>query len=227
MSALEQIHEPVKVTRASLRAVPGVRGSRAWPKGSFPVVILALLAVGMVGHLVLQTKIQEQGFELAALQTRADNLSAQESILNASLDRQFTPQQLAYAASMMGMVANPHSTYLVLPTGEIQGTNLPAKGNEVPFISAPPQIFTTATPVDPLQSAMAPVEEPAPPVDTTPPADTTPVEEPVAAEAEPVADAEPAEDAGLAEDAVPVQDGELEPVAEADQEGEAEEGTQQ
>jgi len=159
MSALQQLQEPVRATRASLRTVAPPKVSHAWPKGSFPVVILAMLAVGMVGHLVLQTKIQEQGFELSALQTKADTLSAQEAILNATLDKQSTPQQLAYSAAMLGMVANTHSTYLLLPTGTIQGTNLAVRGNEVPIISAPPEIWTTVPPVDPIEDAMAPVDE--------------------------------------------------------------------
>ena len=158
MSALERGDAPVRRKRADLRAVAPPQRSHAWFKGSFPLAVIALLAVGMVGHLLLQTKIQEQGFELGALQTQVDHLSAQEAILHATLDKQSTPQQLAYAASGLGMVANPYSTYLILPTGEVVGTDKPVRGDEVPIISAAPQISRTTTPVDPLDGALAPVD---------------------------------------------------------------------
>jgi hypothetical protein len=99
-------------------------------------MILALLAIGMVGHLALQTRIQEQGFEIGALQTQAGQLSARQSVLQAMLDQQATPQQLAYAASQAGMVANPYSTFVNLATGQIVGLAKPVTGTEVPIISA-------------------------------------------------------------------------------------------
>jgi len=152
MSALEHNLAPVRQKRADLKSVAPPERSHALFKGTFPLAILALLAIGMVGHLVLQTKIQEQGFELSALQTQADQLSAQEEILHATLDKQSTPQQLAYVASQLGMVANPYSTYLVLPTGEIQGTDEVVRGDELPVISAPPQITVTDPDVDDTQT---------------------------------------------------------------------------
>ena len=141
MSALEHSEIPTRAKRtkrAELKAVPSPQPSRL-PKGFFPIVILALLAVGMVGHLLLQTKIQEQGFELGGLQAEIEQLSAQETILHATLDKQSTPQQLAYSASQLGMVANPYSTFLVLPAGEVIGTDRTVRGNEVPIISAAPE----------------------------------------------------------------------------------------
>jgi len=144
MSALERPDAPVRHKRAELRPLPAPQRSHAWFRGSFPLTILTLLAVGMVGHLALQTTIQNQAFELGALQTQADRLGAQEAILHATLDKQSTPQQLAYTAAGLGMVANPYSTYLVLPTGEIRGTDEAVRGNELPIISAAPQIVPTS-----------------------------------------------------------------------------------
>jgi len=120
-------------------------------------VILALLAGGMVGHLALQTAIQEQGFELASLQSTNDRLSAQEAVLRATLDKQSTPQQLAYSAAHLGMVANTRSTFLTLPTGEVTGTDTPVKGNEVPIISAAP-VITVVNPTPTPTPAPAPAE---------------------------------------------------------------------
>jgi len=144
MSALERPDAPVRRKRVELTSLPHPQRSHSWFRGSFPLTILALLAVGMVGHLGLQTAIQNQAFELGALQAQADRLGAQEAILHATLDKQSTPQQLAYTAAGLGMVANPYSTYLVLPTGEILGTHEAVRGNELPIISAAPQIIPTS-----------------------------------------------------------------------------------
>ena len=156
MSALEKTELTPRTKRASLHPVPAPKPSRAWPKASFPILILALLAAGMVGQLALQTKIQEQGFELAALQTEVDELSAQEAVLRAALDKQSTPIQLAYAASQLGMVANPYSNILILPTGEVVGSQKPVRGNEVPIISAPPKLPRSTTPEDTVDDARQP-----------------------------------------------------------------------
>ena len=135
MSALESLPD-VQSASATLKVVPQAHPSPAWRRGFFPVLILALLATGMVGHLVLQTKIQEQGFELSALQTEADRLSAEESVLHAALDTRQIPQRLALEASQLGMVANPYSTFLELPTGKITGVKRAVRGNEMPVITA-------------------------------------------------------------------------------------------
>lgn len=199
MSALERPQESVRRKRADLRAVATPQRSHAWFKGSFPATILVLLAIGMVGHLALQTKIQDQAFELANLQTQADRLSAQEAILHATLDKQSTPQQLAYTAAGLGMVANPYATYLVLPTGEIIGTDKPVRGSELPIISAPPQITPTSPEVvlDDTTSAQEPPAETAPPAQE-PPAETVPAPQEAPTEAEP--DAATAEAQGVPEE---------------------------
>lgn len=158
MSALAEIDLPVRQRR--LRPLPPTRSpkpaGRAWPKGLFPVAVLLLLAGGLVGHLVLQTTIQEQGFQLADLQDQADSLSAQQAILQAALEQQSTPEQLAYAAAGLGMVANPYTTYLDLTTGEVSGVNQPVRGDELPAISTAPDLGTATPPVDPMAQATQP-----------------------------------------------------------------------
>jgi len=193
MSALERPEVPVRQKRADLKPVAPPQRSHAWFKGSFPLTILALLAVGMVGHLVMQTRIQDQAFELGALQEQADRLSAQEAILHATLDKQSTPQQLAYTAASLGMVANPYSTYLVLPTGEVVGTDEVVRGNELPIISAAPDITPTSPEVilDDTDTANDTAAQ-------EPPAEQTPAEAP--AETAQDAPAEGAEAQGVPEE---------------------------
>ncbi len=149
MSALEQLDQQAGPAEPALSVVPSPARSRGWPKPVFPILILALLAVGMVGQLLLQNRIQQQGFELAAMQNQIEHLSATQSRLQAALDQKTTPQQLAYAAAQLGMVANPYSTLLHLPTGQVSGVNQPVNGDELPAVSAPPQLPTPAVPVVP------------------------------------------------------------------------------
>ncbi|MCL1906716.1 MAG: cell division protein FtsL [Propionibacteriaceae bacterium] len=154
MSAVEYADVVVPHKPVPLRAISGRAASSRWPKATFPIALLSMLAVGMIGQLLLQTKIQEQGFELAGLQNEAYELSAQQAILQAALDKQFTPQQLAYSASQLGMVANPYSTLLVLPTGEIIGSGAKVRGNEVPIISKAPTLPSNPTADDGVRDAM-------------------------------------------------------------------------
>lgn len=146
MSALVHEGTPIRPKR-SLQAVPTLAPEKRWPKGLFPLTILALLAVGLVGHLLLQTSIQEQGFELASLQDQAESLVAHQAILEAALDKQSTPQQLAYAAAGLGMVANPYTTFISLETGEVSGLNKPVVGDEMPQVSARPSMPSNEAPV--------------------------------------------------------------------------------
>ncbi|MDR0285952.1 MAG: hypothetical protein LBI33_13850 [Propionibacteriaceae bacterium] len=180
MSALEAGVLPA-APRTSLNPVAAPDRSPVF-RGVFPLVILALLAVAMVGHLVLQTKIQEQAFELGSLQSQTERLAASQAILTATLDKKTTPQQLAYEAAQLGMVADPYATYLVLPTGQVTGTNQAVRGNEVPVISAAPVIGPPADPVPPAEApvAEAPVAEA--PVAEVPPADPQPEAAPVEAQ---------------------------------------------
>lgn len=158
MSALAHIDEPVRQRR--LTAVPAGESKpvarHSWPKGVFPVALLVLLAGGLVGHLVLQTAIQQQAFQLAGLQDQADSLAAQQAILSAALEQQSTPEQLAWAAAGLGMVANPYTTYLDLATGQVSGIDRPVRGDELPAISARPDLAPPDAPIDVVAQAGAP-----------------------------------------------------------------------
>jgi len=187
MSAIQVAEAPIKAVKATLKAVPPIERAHGWPRGWFPVVILGLLALGMIGHLGLQTLIQQQGFELGALQAQSEHLKAQEANLQAALDQQSSPQQLHVAAVNLGMVPDTKATTLKLPTGEVFGMNSPVRGNEVPIIAALPPLPQPApeqpvvapeTPVGNEPAAEAPAETPAEtPVDS-PEADTPTGEQP-------------------------------------------------
>jgi hypothetical protein len=97
-------------------------------------VFVSLLAAGMVGLLLLTTKLQDQAFELRSLQTQATELSYRQASLEVDVDKARSPQALAALASALGMRANLHPVYIELPSGKIIGTPTKVKESDVPSI---------------------------------------------------------------------------------------------
>ncbi len=95
------------------------------------LVFVTLLAGGMAGLLFLTTTLQNQAFELRSLQREATELSYRESALKIEVNRARSPQALAALASSLGMRANTHPVYVVLPTGQIIGRPTPVKTSDV------------------------------------------------------------------------------------------------
>ena len=108
---------------------------RRFAHARFIVTILFLLAAGMVGHLLMQTTLMEQGFELTDATRQANELAARQAILQSGLDLASTPQKLAEKAGQLGMVPNPFATYIDVTTGVVTGVNLPVDGTEVPLLT--------------------------------------------------------------------------------------------
>ncbi|MDR2973566.1 MAG: hypothetical protein LBV00_02465 [Propionibacteriaceae bacterium] len=154
MSALEILDAPPRRPRATVQAVSPVKRHPGLPKGAFPLMILGLLAMGMVGHLALQTAIQENGFELGELQSQTAQLSAQEAVLQSALGAKSTPTQLAHAAAGLGMVADPYATMVVLSTGQVLGVTTPVTGQELPLVSAAPHLGASQAATAAATSAM-------------------------------------------------------------------------
>ncbi|MDR0960578.1 MAG: hypothetical protein LBM23_09625 [Propionibacteriaceae bacterium] len=120
--------------RPRLIAVADAPG-RHLANGPFALLVLGLLAIGMVGHLLLQTTIMEQSLALEELEGRSTALYQQEALLNAELEQRSAAPSLAAEAGRLGMVANPYATYVVIPSGEIRGVNHPVTGTEMPVMS--------------------------------------------------------------------------------------------
>ncbi|MFT4298492.1 MAG: hypothetical protein QM597_02490 [Aeromicrobium sp.] len=110
--------------RAFLRLVtPAQARARRAP---FVVVIVAILSVGLVGLIVINTALQDQAFELARLQQQAAALEMQQQQLAYEADRMANPASLADAARSLGMVPNENPVFLKPDTGEIIGVPTPA-----------------------------------------------------------------------------------------------------
>lgn len=100
-----------------------VRARRA----PFVVVVLAVLAAGLVGLILLSTAMQAQSFRIAELQKEATLLEARRQQLAAEVDRAQSPSGLAERALAEGMVPNANPVFLRLSDGKVIGEAVPAE----------------------------------------------------------------------------------------------------
>lgn len=103
---------------------------------SIPFVLSlgVLLALGMVGLLLLNTALQEQGFAVQDRQKAAAQLGYKVAALETEVTEARSSAGLAVAAAKLGMVPNPYPVYLSLPSGDIIGNPTRMTGNELPDV---------------------------------------------------------------------------------------------
>lgn len=115
------------VERARLTVVPARSlGRTQAARTPFAVLVLGLLAAGVVGLLMFNTHMQQSSFRATALQTKVNELTAQEQSLNLELDELRNPQRLAAAAKELGMVAPAQPAFVQLADGRVVGEPAPA-----------------------------------------------------------------------------------------------------
>ncbi|MBN1172608.1 MAG: hypothetical protein JXA67_10590 [Micromonosporaceae bacterium] len=110
-----------------LRVAPPtpVRTARA----PFIVLVLVLVMVGVVGILVLNTKINENVFRLHDLHQTQTTLDTQEQQLEADLAEQAAPGTVAGKARELGMrLPTEPPTFIILPDGQKLDVPQPAVG---------------------------------------------------------------------------------------------------
>lgn len=152
--------------------------ARRMPGVPFALLVVALVVVGMVGLLVLNTTLQDQGFVVRRAQREAAELAYRVSDLETQVHRAASPAEIAGRATELGMVPNPNGVFIDLATGRVVGQAKPATGQEVPSL----RVARPAPPVDPsaVQKVVTRVlpwfnlDGVEPPVPTEPP----PTEEP-------------------------------------------------
>jgi len=127
------------------------------------LILAGVLVVGLVGLLMLQTRVQEQSFEVRHLQSTATELSYKQAQLEAEVQQKAKPAEIARQATALGMVPNPHAVYIDVRTGSVVGAQKAVTGNEVPYITyrSPEQKAADA-------AAASPTPDPAQPGDSTP-----------------------------------------------------------
>jgi cytoskeletal protein RodZ len=161
VSALVEPRQKPQEPGSGLRPVPAVQpGIGRLP---FLLILAGVLVAGLVGLLMLQTRVQEQSFEVRQLQTQATQLSYKQAQLEAEVQQKETPAEIARQATALGMVPNPYGVYIDVRTGSVVGTQKAVHGTEVPNITykSPEQKAAEA-------AAAAPAPEAAQPGDSTP-----------------------------------------------------------
>lgn len=152
--------ETGKSTKPVLWAVPDPENRIG--KIGYAVIMIAVLALGMVGVLVLNTQIQSQASQLSRLQREARELSYQEAALITKNQQFNSVSSLAAEAKALGMVPNPHPAFINIETGEIVGDTTPVEANPMPEltdgIAAPVSEEPTEVGI-PVESSEASTEE--------------------------------------------------------------------
>ena len=141
----------------------------------FVAVVVALLAIGLVGQLLLNTSLQRGSFVLHDMQIESGELDERVQVLEEELARLESPSSLAARARLLGMVPSGAPVFLQLATGSVQGTPTAAP-------TPTPPVPTTAAGTNPgaasapaAGAAATPALSPAPTV-TSAPAPTVPAD---------------------------------------------------
>jgi hypothetical protein len=95
-------------------------------------MVLVMVIAGVVGILVLNTKINENAFRLEALQQRQGKLDRAEAQLTKDLADRESPNSLAAAAKRLGLVPAGSPAFITLPDGKILGVPRPASDHPSP-----------------------------------------------------------------------------------------------
>jgi hypothetical protein len=84
-------------------------------------LLSAIMALGMVGVLFLNTAIQSLSSQARSLSRQAAMLGYQMDALQVQVNQLRSTTMLAQQATAMGMAPNPFAAIIMLPSGEISG----------------------------------------------------------------------------------------------------------
>jgi hypothetical protein len=100
----------------------------AVPRAPFVVLVLAVVIGGVLGILLLNTKINENAFRLDDLHGKQAALGLQEQQLRRELAEKGSAGNLEAEARRLGLVPADQLAYLRLPDGRVIGVPRPASG---------------------------------------------------------------------------------------------------
>jgi len=125
-TALAPARRPAKgtVARPQLRVAPPAPVSV--PRAPFVAMVLIVVVAGVLGILVLNTKINENAFTINHLQDQQSQLDQQEQQLDQHLADLESPNSLNRAAQKLGLIPAGTPAYLPLPNGQAIGVPQPA-----------------------------------------------------------------------------------------------------
>ncbi|TKV28235.1 hypothetical protein FDK12_09755 [Arthrobacter sp. NamB2] len=146
--------------RTPLSVVPAPPARRRVP---FAVFSLLVLGAALTAVLMLNISVSGTQYDLVQLRNQQVALSQQNEALVLEIESRETPQNLAAAATELGMVSSPTFGTVELDSKKVTGTPEPAKEGPEPevLIAAPNLAVQPAPPV--VEAPSDPVaEEPAP-----------------------------------------------------------------
>ena len=133
--------------QASLSVVP--RGTTKASSGAFALFVGAVLVLGLLGLLALNTLLAQGAFATSDLTRQQSVLADQREALQQEVAVLESSEQLAAAAKQLGMVGTKNPVFLDPGTGKIMGVPLagayPAAPKTTASASASPTASGTAT----------------------------------------------------------------------------------
>ncbi|GGN77489.1 hypothetical protein GCM10010112_50550 [Actinoplanes lobatus] len=99
------------------------------PRATFAAAMIAVVLVGVVGILLINTKTVERSFRLDALRKEKVALDKRQQELDRQLVEKSGPGNLAAAARRLGLVPAEAPAVIWLPEGTIVRTPVPGKGD--------------------------------------------------------------------------------------------------
>ena len=102
------------------------------PRAPFVCLIVALIAVGLAGLLLLNTAVNSNSFKLHTQQQRQKQLDVREAQLQRDVDNLGNPTQLGEAARQLGMVPAGNPGFIDLGARTISGKPVPAGSSGAP-----------------------------------------------------------------------------------------------
>jgi hypothetical protein len=98
------------------------------PRAPFIAVVIALVVAGVFGILLINTKTNENAFELSKLQDEQATLNNQQQDLENQIAGYESTGNLDAAARRLGLVKADTPAYIRLPDGKIIGVPKPGQG---------------------------------------------------------------------------------------------------
>jgi len=129
---------------------------------AFVVMLVAVLAGGMIGLLVLNTAMQRSAFELEGLRDRVAALDVRSQVLDLQVERLRSPDRLAREASELGMVPVTSPGFVNLDDGTVLGQPAAAVAGTGPELVRVPPAPDIAEPTRTPAPAGAPRERDTP-----------------------------------------------------------------
>ena len=97
------------------------------PRAPFVALVLVLVLTGVIGILVLNTRIAENAFRLDALRPKQSTLDRDEERLRSDLASKESPVTLASRAKQLGLVPSRRRPSCCCPTGRSSRCRGPSK----------------------------------------------------------------------------------------------------